>query len=70
MSADCVFQKTSEVKKITGIRRDVHDKQLFQTIGGSAGMKALSPKRGLVNADESESSSPGPNIKQLSNQGS
>lgn len=55
-------------KRLTGskgVRRDVHDKRQLQTIGGSVGMSVL--KCGWAKADESESSWPGPNVKQLSN---
>lgn len=55
-------------KRLTGskgVRHDVHDKRQLQTIGGSVRMKV--PKCGWVKADESESSWPGPNVKQLSN---
>ena len=42
--------------KDVGVRCDVHEKWQLQTMGGSVGMKALSPKSGWVRADESESS--------------
>lgn len=62
-----IWQPRVSFKRLTGskgVRRDVHDKRQLQTIGGSVGMSVL--KCRWTKAYKSESSWPGPNVKQLS----